>query len=329
MSINKSKTQATCVAALLVTLALAGTEATALPTINLTGETYNTVAPTSTGTISNQLGAVTFKRDATQPAGTGVFNPFLRLDVKGNGTEEQGYNTSATKSVEQGNTTTTRKILDNMSPVNWTHDVLISSLQLTADNLSYQFKLDINEPGADKLSLLSLDGLMLFSTSVTSQSGEALDNKGNIVNGATGIQGTKLWDMDAAANSGNGTVDRSVLLDAKLGGSPGSGVADMMMLVDRTIIDNRANQGEKYLVLWSRFGLNQGAHANTALSTADAGFEEWSYSSKSGTVVNCTNCPGTSVPAPGTAYLAFLALGILGYQQRRQAHKTSAFDLAV
>lgn len=315
MSTDKSSTRAACLAALFVPLMLASTGASALPTINLTDDTYNGVAATTSGVISNTMGTVKFQVDSTQPAGTGVFNPFLRLDVKGNGSEEQGYNTSATITENgHGNTVTTRKVLDNMSPVNWTHDVLISSLALTADNLYYQFKLDINEPGADKASLLSLDGLMLFSTSIASQSGEKLDNKGDIFNGNNGIVGTKLWDMDADADS-------SVLLDAKRGGTgPGSGVADMMMLVDRAVIDRVAGNGEQYLVLWSRFGLSQGAGANTALTTADAGFEEWSYSGKTGNGNCTTNCGGGTVPSPGTVPLALLALGVLGYQ--RHTRKT-------
>ena len=303
--------------------ALSGQQAWALPTINLTAAIYNGVAASTTGTILNDFGTVTFQRDATQPAGTGVFNPFLRLDVKGNLSEEQGYNTSATIATGTGNNVTTRKILDNMSPVNWTHDVLISSLQLTADGLNYQFKLDINEPG-NANSLLSLDGLKLYSTSLPSQSGEVLYqnnqvNNGDIVDGTGGIVGTKLWDMDAANGAPNKLVDRSVLLDARVSGGPGSGVADMMMLVDRKIIDNRTNQGETYLILWSRFGLEQAA--NTGLTTADAGFEEWSYSAKTGTGGCTSNCGGNGVPVPGTASLALVALGMLGYHRR--ARKTS------
>ncbi|MEJ6001167.1 hypothetical protein [Paucibacter soli] len=323
MFITNAKTHAAVPFGLAVMLTLAPAVALALPTINLTNADYNGTAWSTTGTITNSFGTVTFQRDTTQPAGTGVFNPFLRLDVKGNLGEEQGYNTSATITTGSGNNQTTRKVLDNMSPVNWTHDVLISSLQLTADGLNYQFKLDINEPGSDKASLLSLDGLKLYSTSLPSQSGEALTNKGDIVDGVGGIVGTKLWDMDAAANNGNGTVDRSVLLDATTSGGPGSGVADMLMLVDRKIIDQRVSQGEQYLVLWSRFGLDQGAKANTALTTADAGFEEWSFSAKSGTVINPPP-PPPGVPAPGTISLAMLALIVLGRQYRTRRNPVSA-----
>lgn len=271
--------------------------AQALPSINLTGDTYNNVASSSAGAMTTSMGTVIFARDATQPVGTGVFDPFLRLDVKGNSTDEQGYNTSGVICVKcTGNNYTTRNVLDDMTPVNYTHDVLISDLQLTSDGKYYVFKLDINEPGTDGKSLLSLDGLKLYSTSQTAQTGEALDANNNIVDGAGGIVGTKLWDMDLGQ-------DRSVLLDYGLNNG-GSGVADMVMYVDRKVIDDQKAAGENYLVLWSRFGLQQAA--DTASSTADAGFEEWSYAKSSSTVPPPPPPPG--VPLPGTLVLAALGL---------------------
>jgi hypothetical protein len=325
MSINKFRTQATCVAALL--LALTATGAMALPSINLTGATYNDVGVaginTVTGTVGDSvttdLGTVIFARDSTQPSGTGVFNPFLRLDCKGNGCDEQGYNTNGVKG-DASNGYTTRKILDNMSPVNWTHDVLISSLQLDSTGNYYQFKLDINEPG-NGMSLLSLDGLKLYSTSEPGQFGQSVDSKKNW-DGPNPLTSNLLWNLDGlpivnpGAPGGQQSTDRSILLDARVAGGPGSGVADMVMLVSKSVIDKAAitNPGQKNFILWSRFGLEQGAKADS--SAADAGFEEWSYSSNKSGPGSCTNCPGTSVPAPGSAYLALLALGILGYQRR-------------
>ncbi len=309
MFISKPQTRSACLTAISLVLALALPEAWALPSVNLTNETFNNVSSQSTGDIVNTMGKVTFARDATQPAGTGVFNPFLRLDVKGNLSNEQGYNTSAKITEGPTNNQTTRKILDNMSPENWTHDVLFSDLQLNAAGTHYEFKLDINEPG-NGMSLLSLDGLKLYSTGTPSQSGELLNNTNfDIVDGdpsgpGSGIVGNKLWDMDAGGDS-------SVLLDARVAGGPGSGVADMIMLVEKSIFDKR-NTGENYLILWSRFGLTQGA--NTGATTADAGFEEWSYSSKTGGGGGgcTTNC--NQAPTPGTASLALLALGILGFR---------------
>ena len=314
--------------AVAAALALGCGAALALPTVNLTGSSYNTVAASNSGTISNSLGTVTFNNSSFQPTGTGVFNPFLRLDVKGNSADEQGYNTSATRSTGTGNNVTTRKILDNMSPVNWTHDVLISDLELTADGKYYQFQLDINEPGGTK-SLISLDGLKLYSTATPSPSDETLNSRSNLPNvggdwqGLTGSGSTLLWDMDLGSTALNDTNDRSVLLDATLNGGPGSGRSDMVMLVDKAVIDLaiQTKPLEKYFVLWSRFGLEQAA--NTSASTADAGFEEWSYKLKSGSTTPPNPGGGGGVPTPGTMPLALLALMVLGFRQRAVANKAS------
>jgi uncharacterized protein (TIGR03382 family) len=295
-------------AALSAAIAGAVGMAHALPTLNLTDSTYNNVASQSSGTITNTFGSATFSRDGTQPAGTGVFNPFLRLDCQGNGCDEQGYNTNASQ------------VLDNKSPVNWTHDVKFSDLQtISISNIEYyQFKLDINEPGNDK-SLLSLDGLKLFSTSVTSQSSTAVDSKGD----AKGIVGTLLWDMDAGVLNENPAVDRSVLLDATLSGGPGSGIADMVMLVGKSQIDALRGAGEDYLILWSRFGLEQGAKADNLDPTeADAGFEEWSFAAKDGVVTNPPS--GNEAPTPGTAALAVLALALMGGRRRARPARGAA-----
>lgn len=301
----------------MLALLLASTASFALPTINLTTSTVNNVAATTSGTISTNQGTVIFGHDGTQPAGTGVFNPFLRLDCKGNGCDEQGYNTNAVTSLDPS-TGTTRKVLDNMTPVNWTHDVLFSDLQLDSTGQFYQFKLDINEPGNGN-SLLSLDGLKLLSTSKAGQYAQATDSNGDLsiappYNG-TNFEGEVMWDLDAGK-------DRSVLLDAaRL--PPGSGVADMVMLVGKDIIDARAKLGDQYFVLWSRFGVEYKADSIDGAS-AEAGFEEWSYSSKTGTPCT-TNCGGGgSVPVPGTAALAMMGLVLLGSSRKRGARLVRA-----
>ncbi len=111
------------------------------------------------------------------------------------------------------------------------------------------------------------------------------------------------------------------MLDATVSGGPGSGNADLVFLVNKANIDGNRKAGEDNLILWSRFGLDQGAKANSCglatcdTTTAESGFEEWSYSAKSGTVINCTDC-GNGVPTPGTASMALLALGIMGFLRR-------------
>lgn len=253
-----------------------------------------------------------FQADTTQPAGTGVFNPFLRVQVTGSGTprnaNEQGYNTSYPQP---------HNIFDNKSPTNWTHDVKFADLEVVtrADGKQYyQFKLDINEPGVAPDSLLSLDGLRLFSTNTPSQNSTATFNGSgnqpgdwNFDGGTSAGQNTLLWDLDSGA-------DRYVLLDANRS-SGGSGIADMVVFFDKTGIDSAraaGNQGE-YLILWSRFGLN--AEAWDSGNTADGGFEEWSFMAKSGTPNNPGG--GSGVPTPASMPLMLLGLAALGANRRR------------
>lgn len=302
-----------------------GSSALALPTINLTNETYvgsdgpvnvattNNVTKSIGSDISNSMGTVYFGRDSTQPAGTGVFNPFLRLDCKGNGCDEQGYNTSGVRTEDQ-NGVTTRKVLDNMTPVNWTHDVRIADLQLDATGGYYVFKLDINEPG-NANSLLSLDGVRLYSTNLQAQTNESLEGATKDWKAPAG--NNLLWDMDLGKKANGDANDNSVLLDARVAGGPGSGVADMVMFVERDIIDARAQQGDEYLILWSRFGLEQGADSDDTY--ADAGFEEWAFMARSGTPNNGGGGGGT-VPTPGTLALAGLGLIALRFGRRRSLH---------
>lgn len=302
-----------------------------------TGCVQNQCSPQVTSGILNNGW---FLRDSTQPAGTGVFNPFLRLDVKGNNATEQGYNTDAVKQVDPLNSNTTRKVMDNMTPVNWTHDVSVGSLNIVkwTDGIEYvQFKLDINEPG-NVASLLSLDGLRLI-LGAGGQFGTQVDNNGDLIvngyNGAAnsqGINGTVVYDMDGGALKPNGTYEKGqndnfVMLDARLSGGPGSGIADMGFLapalavagakLDSNCVDSatvrcaRANDGQN-LILWSRFGLQEGMKADaTTGSYADAGFEEWSFGAKVGTAQNPPGPPGPGVPTPGSVALALLGLALL------------------
>ena len=295
---------------------LASTSAVAAPssppTIDLAtaGSTYyNGGAINAAGQASSW-----FQSDATQPAGTGVFNPFLRVQVTGSGTpkeaSEQGYNSSAAAN----------GIFDNKTPVNWTHDVKFADLTVVTKNNTayYQFKLDINEPASSPNSLLSLDGLRLFSTNTLSQNSTGIFSNAaassqpgdwDYNSGTSAGKNTLLWDMDS------GGVDRYVLLDRNRNGG-GSGIADMVVLFDKNAIDasRAAGNNGTNLILWSRFGIANGAWDSG--NTADGGFEEWSFQAKAGTPVNGGGGGGSSVPLPSSPMLLALGLGVLGLTRR-------------
>ena len=90
----------------------------------------------------------------------------------------------------------------------------------------------------------------------------------------------------------------------------------MIFLVPKDVIDQRVNKGETYLILWSRFGTTETADAlNLSGSTADAGFEEWSYRSSVGATTSSSGSSGGSsgaVPSPGSSALTLLALAAMG-----------------
>jgi len=144
-----------------------------------------------TGTITNSYGTAQFDFTQSQPTGTGVIQPFLRVQ---NDPNQQGYNTSGGTPFD-----------DKAGP--WTHDLTFADLMTTAVTISGQnyFKLllDINEPGGAN-STISLDQLQFY----TSASGSATTT--NISSLGTLRYSFSAGDqvlMDAARNHGSGSGD--------------------------------------------------------------------------------------------------------------------------
>jgi hypothetical protein len=123
-------------AAILLVWGVAGLGATARATVvDLTGNN-------NSGTANG----AEFDYTPAQPTGTGVIEPFLRLQAD---PTEQGYNTS-------GGTP-----FDDKAGI-WTHDIQFSDLQTTTVSLNgtayFKILLDVNEPNG-KTSLISLTDL--------------------------------------------------------------------------------------------------------------------------------------------------------------------------
>jgi hypothetical protein len=230
-------------------------------------------------TVNNNgtINGATFEYYKFNPSGTGVFDPFVRIQQNGT---EQGYNTTVANA----------GLLPFQEKFGiWTHDLPFSSLQALGG--SYQFALDIGEPvggPGPNQSLLSLDGLKIFSTSLPGQHGSSVDGAGN----ASSIIGTLLYDMDAGEDS-------FVLLDANRDGNPGNGWSDMLLSVPASAFSPVGPSD--YIILWSRFGLQEGSAESFGT------FEEWG-----------TTYASTPIPEPVTLLLLGSGLiGLAGYGRKK------------
>lgn len=188
---------------------------------------------TSTGSFG-VINLARYEAVNVRTAGTGVINPFVRIQ---NGGTEQGYNTSA------------RPTPFDEKSGNFTRDITLGELgTCVVDGTEYlEFLLDINQSQGGNNSLLSLDQVKIFTSSVASQSTTDVS-----------ALGTLRYDMDEGG-------DNWVRLDSGL--STGSGQDDMRLLVPRSVMGGAAP--ETFVYLYSQFGTHH---------DSNGGFEEWAVS---------------------------------------------------
>jgi len=161
----------------------------------------------------------TFERYNVPPTGTGVFEPFVRIQNKG---IEKGYNTDGILEFDTKQGKTGGK--------NWTHSIKLGDLLLT--NGCIEFLLDINEDQGQDNELLSLDQLEIYLSDQPDNSGYP-------------ALGDLVYRLSDASN------DNWVKLDNTIFG-PGSGTGDMRVFIP--VGQNWA--ADKYLYLYSEFGVH-------------------------------------------------------------------------
>ena len=191
-------------------------------------------------------GALFFRADF-QPGGTGVLNPFVRIQHD-NGPSNNGHSGNG---LEQGYNTSGRPVqYDELTDPNYTRDLLFGEIPVvTIDGVQYkEFILDINEPNGGIQALLSIDQINIYTSATGGQTG------------LESTLGTIRYSLGAFLN------DNTVTLDYDL--NSGSGQGDMRMYIPLT---NFAGVGANdFVYLYSHFGNLDDDHR-----TGD-GFEEWS-----------------------------------------------------
>ena len=180
-----------------------------------------------------------FYRTDLQPTGTGVLQPFVRIQAK---PTESGYNTDGVIEFDTK---------DN--PGNWTHSITLSQVPIVnIGGVNYrEFVLDINESTAQTNRFLSMNELEIYTsnTNVLSSFNTATHTFGSPAGNITSL----VYDMDASG-------DKLVRMDYSQ--ASGSGSGDMFVYVKSSLFTGT----NPYVYLYSKFGNPDGS---------DAGFEEW------------------------------------------------------
>jgi hypothetical protein len=182
-------------------------------------------------------GAIWSTDNTFHPSGTGVFEPFLRLQSNGNGTTEDGHNTDAKSN----------DFLNDEKGGIWTHSVLMATLGIGTiagfDGEWFAFALDFGEPDNKKDNGESLDALKVCTA-----------NAPDLLKANDCVTSPYHFNLDSG-------TDREVLLDYSLNGS-GNGRSDLFVYIPVF------STADTYMYLYSSFGASLPVHGT---------FAEWSY----------------------------------------------------
>ena len=249
----------------------------ALATAALCGPTQAAEVDLITGSSGSANGTL-YLRDDAQPTGTGVFQPFLRVQGNGNEATEEGYNANFGPKSE---------VPFDEKVGTWTHSLLFSDLhKTTIDGFEYfEFLLDLDEPNSEDKWPISLDSVLIWNTGADELVEPFTDDLTDF--------GTPLYDMDVGADG-----DSSVMMDGSR--THGNGQSDMAMYILADLFDGV--DANDHITFYSLFGI-----LSPPTFQVDGSFEEWAV--REGT--------DTTVPVPGTLGLLGLGLLAMGTMRRR------------
>ena len=174
-----------------------------------------------------------------QPTGTGVIQPFVRIQAK---PAEEGYNTDGAIEFDTKDHT----------GQNWTHSITLADVPIVSiGGVDYrEFILDINETSTKAGRFLAMNELEIYTSDTNLLT--SFDRTNHTFGSPVGNVTSLAYDMDASG-------DKLVKMDYSQ--ASGSGSGDMFVYVKSSLFG-----AGPYVYLYSKFGDPDGS---------DAGFEEW------------------------------------------------------
>jgi hypothetical protein len=228
----------------------------------------------ASGDLVGAVGGTALFEQGRTGSGTGVFPAFVQ--IVGNNPVKEGYNTTA------------NNVLDNGSSPQHNHEITLGSVEVVVRGgvSYYQFILDANEVNNASDRYISLDDLIVVTSTTPNQSQTDPHNLGTV-----------RWEMNAPTDH--------ILLDYNL--ESGSGFGDMRFLVPVSAFQGALSSN--YVYLYSKFGVLGTNCASTGSAACKAGgnygasdgFEEWAY-----------NLGSTVVVPDGGSTIGLLGLAMLG-----------------